>query len=85
MIDSPNAIRARADGASLIQVELGLGKNAIILLWLSAIVSAAAVVALIFTMHSLDSLAAKYEVLQYDHQALKAQLVAKGIYEGTEH
>ena len=31
------------------------------------------------------TLAARIEVLQYDHQALKGQLVAKGIYEGTEH
>lgn len=27
----------------------------------------------------------KLEVLQYDHNALKAQLVSKGIYQGTEH
>lgn len=85
MIDSPHAITSRAQGASLIQVELGLGKNAVILLWISAVVSAAAVVALIFTMFEIKTMSAKYEVLQYDHQALKAQLVAKGIYEGTEH
>lgn len=28
---------------------------------------------------------AKLEVVQYDHNALKAQLVAKGIYQATEH
>lgn len=28
---------------------------------------------------------AKIEILQYDHNALKAQLVAKGLYQGTEH
>jgi cytochrome oxidase assembly protein ShyY1 len=28
---------------------------------------------------------AKLEIVQYDHNALKAQLVAKGIYEATEH
>lgn len=28
---------------------------------------------------------AKYEVLQYDHNALKQQLVAKGMYQPTEH
>lgn len=28
---------------------------------------------------------AKIEVLQYDHNALKAQLVAKGLYQATEH
>lgn len=33
----------------------------------------------------IQTLKAKYEVLQYDHQALKGQLVARGIYEGTEH
>ncbi len=27
----------------------------------------------------------KLEVVQYDHNALKAQLVAKGLYQGTEH
>lgn len=85
MIDSPHAITSRAEGASLIQVELGLGKNAVVLLWLSAAVSAIAVASLIFTIVALDRLSAKYEVLQYDHQAMKAQLVAKGLYEGTEH
>lgn len=84
MIDSPG-VHSRAEGASLIQVELGLGKNAVVLLWVSAVVSAAAVVALIFTMFEIKTMSAKYEVLQYDHQALKAQLVAKGLYEGTEH
>jgi hypothetical protein len=28
---------------------------------------------------------AKLEVVQYDHNALKAQLVAKGVYQSTEH
>lgn len=28
---------------------------------------------------------AKLEVVQYDHNALKAQLVAKGVYQATEH
>jgi len=28
---------------------------------------------------------AKIEILQYDQQALKAQLVAKGLYQATEH
>lgn len=28
---------------------------------------------------------AKIEVLQYDHNALKQQLVAKGLYQATEH
>jgi hypothetical protein len=36
-------------------------------------------------MSALKTVSAKYEVLQYDHQALKAQLVARGLYEGTEH
>lgn len=28
---------------------------------------------------------AKIEILQYDHNTLKAQLVAKGVYQATEH
>ena len=83
--DSPGTINARAAGASLIQVELGLGKNAIILLWLSCLVTGIAIAGLVANYAAYKTVSAQYQVLQYDHQALKAQLVAKGLYEGTEH
>ena len=83
--DSPGTINARANGASVIQVDVGVSRFAAVLLFITALVSAASLVGLLFTMSALKTTSAKYEVLQYDHHALKAQLVARGLYEGTEH
>ena len=86
VIESPNAIVTRAHGpqAQVVQVET-LGKYGVFLLFMSAFIAAVAAVGLLFVMFELKTVSAQYEVLQYDQQALKAQLVAKGIYEGTEH
>lgn len=85
MIDSPGTANVRADGASVVQIELGLGRNAIILLWISCLVTGIAIAGLVANYAAYKTVSAQYQVLQYDHQALKAQLVARGIYEGTEH
>lgn len=85
MIDSPGAITSRAEGASLIQVELGLGKNAVTVLWLSALISGLAVVGLAVAIISWQRMSAHVAVLEYDHQALKAKLVANGLIEGDGH
>ena len=79
-----SGIDARAAGASVIQVET-LGRYGLLMLFLCAFVAAVASVGFIFVLFELKTVSAQYQVLQYDQQALKAQLVAKGIYEGTEH
>lgn len=85
-VRSPGSVQADSGGGSqLLHIELGLGKSAIILLWISCFISAVALVGLWANYAALRTVSAQYQVLQYDHQALKAQLVAQGIYEGTEH
>lgn len=84
-VDSPYGITSRAAGASVIQVDVGVSRFAAILLFITALISAASFVGLLFTMSALKTVSAQYQILQYDHQALKAQLVAKGVYQGTEH
>jgi hypothetical protein len=69
----------------LLQIDKGTGRHFLLILWLSCFVAAAAAIGFFVTREELRTVKAKYEVLQYDHQALKAQLVAKGLYEGTEH
>lgn len=71
-------------GAQIVQVET-LGKYGVLLLFVCAFIAAASAVGLWAVTAELKTVKAKYEVLQYDQQALKAQLVAKGLYEGTEH
>lgn len=82
--DSPGSIDARAAGASVVQVET-LGRYGLLLLFFCAFIAALSSVGFIFTLFELKTVNARYAVLQYDQQALKAQLVAKGIYEATEH
>jgi hypothetical protein len=55
------------------------------MLFLCAFIAALASVGFIFVLFELKTVSAQYEVLQYDQQALKAQLIAKGVYEATEH
>jgi hypothetical protein len=71
-------------GAQIVQVET-LGKYGVFLLFMCAFIAAVSAVGFIFVLFELKTVSAQYEVLQYDQQALKAQLVAKGIYQGTEH
>jgi hypothetical protein len=82
--DSPGSIDARAGGASVVQVET-LGRYGLLMLFLCAFIAALASVGFIFVLFELKTVSAQYEVLQYDQQALKAQLIAKGVYEATEH
>lgn len=79
--DSPQNHRF---GAQIVQVET-LGKYGVFLLFTCAFIAAVSAVGFIFVLFELKTVSAQYEVLQYDQQALKAQLVAKGIYEATEH
>jgi hypothetical protein len=82
--DDSGSIHSTAQGASVIQVET-LGRYGLLLLFLCAFIAALAAVGFIFTLFELKTVSAQYEVLQYDQQALKAQLVAKGLYTATEH
>ena len=82
--DSPGSIDARTASGSVIQIET-LGRYGLLMLFLCAFIAALASVGFIFVLFELKTVSAQYEVLQYDQQALKAQLVAKGIYEATEH
>jgi len=82
--DSPHSIDARTASGSVIQIET-LGRYGLLMLFLCAFVAALASVGFIFVLFELKTVSAQYEVLQYDQQALKAQLVAKDIYKATEH
>ena len=81
---SGSGIQSHAQGASIVNVET-LGRYGLLMLFLCAFIAAMSSVGFIFVLFELKTVSAQYEVLQYDQQALKAQLVAKGIYEGTEH
>lgn len=72
------------NSAQIVNVET-LGKHGVLVLFLCAFIAALSSVGFIFTLFELKTVSAQYEVLQYDQQALKAQLVAKGLYTGTEH
>lgn len=86
-----SGVHNHAHGASIIQV--GFSERWLVIL-LIAIAFISLICSILSLMRSSDATAlegivrtnnAKIEVLQYDHQALKAQLVAKGLYEATEH
>ena len=82
---SPHAINARADGASVIQIEHGVTKSLLAVLWLSTFVSAAAVLGLFVVYHAFKENSAHVNVLQYDLAQMKAQLEEQGLYERTGH
>jgi len=82
--DSPGSIEARAQGASLIQVET-LGRHGVFLLWFSALVSGIAIVGLAIAVIAFNRMSAHVNVLQYDLAQMKAQLEAQGLYEPTGH
>ena len=71
---SPGAIRARSDGPQLLHVELGLGKSAIAVLWISALVSGLAVAGLIATMLFIRANIGYTAVLEYDLMDLRAKV-----------
>lgn len=75
-MDSPGALDVKADGASLIQVELGLGKNAILLLWISSFISGIAVVGLIATCFFIYKNIGYTAVLEYDLMDLRSKVGA---------
>lgn len=68
------SVESHAQGASIIQVELGASKPLIVLLWLSAFVSAAAVVGLIGAILFIRGNIGYTAVLEYDLMDLRAKM-----------
>jgi len=83
--DSPGTTNVRADGASIVQVEMGASKHLLLVLWLSSFISAAAVVGFIWFVHEMDDQSARIYVLEYDQAQMKAQMIENGTYEQTGH
>ena len=98
--DSPNSVTAHTSPGSAQIITTGFSERWLIVL-LILVAFVALVVSIIALRESGETAAlreavtslrdtvrtnnGKLEVVQYDHNALKAQLVAKGIYQGTEH
>lgn len=74
----------KASGASIVQVET-LGKNGVLILWLSSILSAIAVVGLGVAVISWQRMSAHVAVLEYDLMSIKSKLESEGIIEGNGH
>jgi hypothetical protein len=73
---SPGAVRSKTEGggASIVQVELGLGKSALAVLWISALVSGLAVAGLIAAMMFIRANIGYTAVLEYDLMDLRAKV-----------
>lgn len=82
--DASNNQKVDVKGATIVQVE-ALGKHGLLLLIICAMISAFSATGFMFVLFELKTVNARYAILQYDQQALKAQLVARGLYQGTEH
>lgn len=86
---STGAVRARAEGASVVQVELGMGKSAAILLWLSSFVAAASIIGVIVLWQSQSNVnritEADIAVVMYDLAQVRASLIEQGLYEPSSH
>lgn len=68
-----HSIRSEAKGASVIQVDLGLGKNAVLLLWISSLISGIALAGLIAAMFFIRANIGYTAVLEYDLMDLRAK------------
>lgn len=72
--DSPHTINARAAGASVIQVDLGMTKAAMAVLWISSLISGMALAGLIATCFFIYKNIGYTAVLQYDLFDLRAKV-----------
>lgn len=69
-----------APNSSLVlQIDKGIGRQFLLVIWLTSFVSAAAVIAFVFMMRTLDTNTGKLAVLQYDHNVIRAELEARGV------
>jgi len=71
--DSPNAINARANGASIVQVQLGADKWLMVALWISTLISGIAIAGLIATAMFIRANIGYTAVLEYDLMDLRAK------------
>ena len=72
--DSPHAINARAEGASIIQVDLGVTKAVMAILWISALISGMAMAGLVATCFFIYKNIGYTAVLEYDLMDLRAKV-----------
>lgn len=98
---SPGGVDASSAPGSAQIIQVGISEKALLFVVLAVLVVSLAVsiIAFAFSIRAESSAIAavaslretvrtnnaKYEVLQYDHTTLKQQLVAKGLYQPTEH
>lgn len=68
------SVHSHAQGASIVQVELGASKALIVLLWLSAFFSAAAAIGLIAAIMFIRGNIGYTAVLEYDLMDLRAKM-----------
>lgn len=73
----------------LVQIDKGLGRQFFVVLWLSALISAVALSAVIIgglvLLQAYRNQTAHVNTLQYDLAQVKAQLIERGLYEPTSH
>lgn len=80
MMQQDEAISVHGGAAPIhLQIDKGLGKQFLLVLWLTSFVSAAAVIAFIFMIFAFNANSAKLGILQYDHNVMRAELEARGI------
>jgi len=90
MMQQDEAVNVQSGAAPiLVQIDKGVGKQFLIVLWFCSAVSGAAIAAILimtfFMLDALDDTTAHVNVLQYDLAQVKAQLIERGLYEPTSH
>ena len=63
----------------LVNIDKSLGKQFLLVLWLTSFVSAAAVIAFVFMIFAFNANSAKLGILQYDHNTMRAELEVRGV------
>lgn len=75
-----------APNSSLVlQIDKGIGKQFLLIVWLSAFTAALAVVGLMVAWSAYRDTRAHVNTMQYDLAQVKAQLIERGMYEPTSH
>ena len=69
----------------LVQIDKGLGKQFLLIVWLSSFTAALAIVGLMVVWSAYRDTRAHVNTMQYDLNQVKAQLIEKGLYEPTSH
>ena len=82
-----DAVHAQtAPGSSMVlQIDKGIGKQFLLIIWLTAFISALAVIGLFIVTSAYRANASHTNMLQYDLAQIRAQLIEQGLYEPTGH